>query len=355
MADFALKNNFFEFNGKVKRQKSGTAIGIKFAPPYPCISMDEVETEFLKSQELQPFLWLRYIDDIFMWTHREEKLTQFLNGLNNFHSNLKFTYETSSCTVNFLDLNVSVSNGAIDTDLSIKLTDGHQYLYYQSSHPLHIKNSIPYSQELRVSRICSSEKDFKTHVFHMKEWFLARGYPDIVVNNQIDKVVFGRDQPLKKNLESGISFVTTYHPEVKELGKMIRDLLPFLYSDGEAQKFFSPPPIVSYRSARKIKYFTVRSKLYSVERKVGCSGCGSSTSCICKSISITEEFTSFATKKTYKINHSFDCNDKCLIYLLRCKSCGKQYVGNTTNHFRSRWNNYKSDVGKAQKVVTWKM
>ena len=49
MADFVLKNNFFEFNGAVKRQKSATAIGTKFVPPYPCIFMDEVETEFLKS------------------------------------------------------------------------------------------------------------------------------------------------------------------------------------------------------------------------------------------------------------------------------------------------------------------
>ena len=56
MAGFVLKNNFFEFNGDVKVQKSGTTIGTKFAPPYAYISMDEVETEFLKSQELQPFL-----------------------------------------------------------------------------------------------------------------------------------------------------------------------------------------------------------------------------------------------------------------------------------------------------------
>ena len=83
------------------------------------------------------------------------------------------------------------------------------------------------------------------HVFHMKEWFLARGYPEIVVNNQIDKVVFGRDQSVKKNLESGIPFVTTYHPKVKEHRELIRDLLSFLYSDGEVQKVFSPLPIVS--------------------------------------------------------------------------------------------------------------
>ena len=149
MADFVLKNNFFEFNGEVKRQKSGTAIGTKFAPPYACIFMDEVETEFLKSQELQPFLQLRYIDDIFFtWTNGEEKLTQFLNELKNFYSNLKFTCENSSCTVHFLDLNVSLRNDAIHTDLYIEPKVGHQYLHYQSSQPLHIKNSIPYSQAL---------------------------------------------------------------------------------------------------------------------------------------------------------------------------------------------------------------
>ena len=34
MVEFVLKNNFFEFNGEVKRQKSVTAIGTKFAHPY---------------------------------------------------------------------------------------------------------------------------------------------------------------------------------------------------------------------------------------------------------------------------------------------------------------------------------
>ena len=115
---------------------------------------------------------------------------------------------------------------------------------------------------------------------------------------------------------------------------MIRDLLPFLYSDGEVQKVFSPPPIVSYRSARKIKDYIVGSKLYPVERKVECWGCGSSRCQVCKNISITEEFTSFTTKKTYKINNRFDCNDKCSIYLLSCTSCGKQHVGNILEAFR---------------------
>ena len=56
MTEFVLNNNIFEFNGKVKQQIAGTAIGTKFAPLYAYIYMDEVETKFLKTQELQPLV-----------------------------------------------------------------------------------------------------------------------------------------------------------------------------------------------------------------------------------------------------------------------------------------------------------
>ena len=42
----------------------------------------------------------------------------------------------------FLDLNVKLANGRLETDLDIKSTDRHQYLYYMSSHPEHTKRSI---------------------------------------------------------------------------------------------------------------------------------------------------------------------------------------------------------------------
>ena len=74
-----------------------------------------------------------------------------------------------------------------------------------------------------------------------------------MVNEHIDKVVFGKRQSIWKNSENGVHFGVTYHPKVKKLGKLIKDFLPLLYSDEEVQKVLSPPPMVSYRSARKIK------------------------------------------------------------------------------------------------------
>ena len=49
IADFVLKNNYFEFNRQIKQQISGTTIGTTFAPPYACLSMDKIETIFLET------------------------------------------------------------------------------------------------------------------------------------------------------------------------------------------------------------------------------------------------------------------------------------------------------------------
>ena len=65
MAEFVLKNNYLEFNDKIKKQLSGTTIEKKFAPTYAITFMDKLERDFLKSQELTPLLWYRYIDDVF--------------------------------------------------------------------------------------------------------------------------------------------------------------------------------------------------------------------------------------------------------------------------------------------------
>ena len=78
MAEFVLKNIYFEFNGSIKQKLSGTTIGTKFAPPYVCIFMDKLETNFLKTQTLRPLMWFRYIDGVFfLWIHGEENLKRF--------------------------------------------------------------------------------------------------------------------------------------------------------------------------------------------------------------------------------------------------------------------------------------
>ena len=77
-AGFVLQNNYFEFNGIVKQQISGTAVGTKFAPTYACIFMDKLETDLINTQEILALACYRYIDGIFViLTHWQEKLKVF--------------------------------------------------------------------------------------------------------------------------------------------------------------------------------------------------------------------------------------------------------------------------------------
>ena len=110
MTEFVLKNNYCEFNGQVKHQISGTDIGNKFAPTYACIFMDEIEINFLQTQEFQPLVWFRYIDDVFfIWTHGPDKLVSFMTEFNNYHPNIKFTYESNEENFTFLYFNVDLT------------------------------------------------------------------------------------------------------------------------------------------------------------------------------------------------------------------------------------------------------
>ena len=90
----------------------------------------------------------------------------------------------------------------------------------------------------------------------------------------------------------------------------------------------------------------MRAKLYPTERVVGSFKCNKPRCLVCVIITETNIFTSTVTGKTYKINHKFDCDENCLVYLLTCKHCGVQYVRQTVADFRYRWNNYKDNCRK---------
>ena len=70
----------------------------------------------------------------------------------------------------------------------VKPTDRHQYLHYLPAHPYHTKKSVVLSQALRISRLCSSEKDFENHKEEMKSWFRKREYPEDLISSEMSKV-----------------------------------------------------------------------------------------------------------------------------------------------------------------------
>ena len=87
-----------------------------------------------------------------------------------------------------------------------------------------------------------------------------------------------------------VPFVLTYHPLFKSMGKIINKNLYLLYMNNEVKKVFTPKPMISFRSARKISSYLVRATLYPEERTEGSFKSGSKRCEVCLNVNETSTF-----------------------------------------------------------------
>ena len=149
-----LTMNNFSFNNEHYLQKHGTAMGTRMAPSYANLFMGKFEQQAIDNSSLKPFIWWRFIDDIFMiWRHGEEHLKTFIGYLNSIHPSIKFTHAYSNSlhqTLPFLDVHIR-------TDL-------------------HLRSPSPFSLFLRIRPICSTDTFFDQRSRELIEYLTKRGY-----------------------------------------------------------------------------------------------------------------------------------------------------------------------------------
>ena len=159
--------------------------------------------------------------------------------------------------MNFLDVQVIKQDNRLITDLFTKPTDTHQLLHRASCHPNHTKKGIPYSQALRIRRICSEEQFFLDRVADLKTWLLARGYGENEVDSQIERVRDKDRAPLldtipKEKDDMKIPFVLTYHPAMHKVYKILRKNQNLLLVDKEHEAVFKDKIFITFRRAKSL-------------------------------------------------------------------------------------------------------
>ncbi|XP_073529686.1 uncharacterized protein [Phyllobates terribilis] len=103
---------------------------------------------------------------------------RFVNELNNNIIGLRFTSEIHPVSINFLDVNIEKDGAShLQTRIFRKPTATNNLLSWDSHHPLTLRRGIPKGQYLRVRRNCSSPELFNTHLRHLRNRFIERGYP----------------------------------------------------------------------------------------------------------------------------------------------------------------------------------
>jgi hypothetical protein len=121
------------------------------------------------------------------WIHSDKELGEFFEHANSIHPSIKFTHEVSKTKMSFLDTTTTVKEGNMTTDLYSKPTDKHQYLSPSNCHPKHCFMCIPFSQTIRVKRICSSVETTKQRLGDLRHHLKRRGYNDKVIESVFSK------------------------------------------------------------------------------------------------------------------------------------------------------------------------
>ena len=324
-------------------------MGTRLAPTYANLFMAAFEDKHVYTYPKQPLLWIHFIDDIFyVWSHGPHELEMFIKHLNGVHTTIKFTSESSTDRVNFLDTVVTLRNdNTLSTSLYVKPTDSAAYLHFKSAHPRHCIKGIPFGQFLRIRRICSDEMDFFEHCVTKGRHFIRRGYPEPFVTNAFFKALSTtRDSLLvnkKKKDQTEIPniLITTYTPGFKGLQNVVTKNWDLLGKSCTTRSIHKVSVLTAFRRPKNLKDHLVRAKLKQAkvtsETSENTSKCLRPNTCrYCPKLNTDGWILCSASGRTYMSRFNISCCSSNLIYCITCKRCGLQYVGQTKRELKMR-------------------
>ena len=131
--------------------------------------------------------------------------------------------------------------GFIRTDVYSKPTHSHSYT--PPCHPKHVFKAIPFGVGTKLERNCSDATIFTKRKAENKGYLLNQGYPSKLVNDQFSKAsAISRNDLLRtrgKEAKKLFPFVITIHPNLPDVGDIIRKYLFILQSNPKLKELFS--------------------------------------------------------------------------------------------------------------------
>uniref|UniRef100_A0A8C5PLW3 Helix-turn-helix domain-containing protein n=1 Tax=Leptobrachium leishanense TaxID=445787 RepID=A0A8C5PLW3_9ANUR len=277
---FCLTHNYFGFQDKFYLQKTGTAMGAKFAPGYANIFVAHWEQQAIWNNN--PYganlaLWRRYIDDVLLiWDGNRDDLNGFFEFVNTNSFDLKFTMEVGNETLNFLDLNIFIKDRKFCTRTFFKPTDKNSYINFNSCHHKKWLQNIPKNQFGRIRRNCTEMQDFITQSRELSEKFLLKQYPKPLVDKSLKDIVdLDRSIFFQRNLgkskdptEWDLAFFTKFNSRSKDIELALSKCWPILRNDPILSKHLPAFRRVIYRRANTVKNTLAPSALRPNQNKI---------------------------------------------------------------------------------------
>ncbi|XP_078506116.1 uncharacterized protein LOC144763946 [Lissotriton helveticus] len=352
MTEIILSKNYFLHDSVWYHQIQGTAMGSKFAPAYAGLFMGWFEREHAWGRHAAAWMnniifWGRYIDDVIMiWDGPTLDLSEYFGYLNDNPFNVRFTMTHNQKAIDFLDVQLFVENNKIQSCTHRKATACNSILHYESAHPRHVIENIPYGEMIRMRRNCSTDDSFQHSIQETEKSFLERGYPKKTLEKANKKVqnvsrtstLTPKSRP--SNTSRPLSFTTQYSDQSSTIFNIIRKHWHLIADIPSLKDSVTRTPKVCYRRGRNLRNILCPSYVESKKRTnwlttpiKGFFTCSDCNMCALGK-NRTKEFC-YNTNKTYTIDHLINCNTKYVVYILGC-DCNKIYVGSTKRALKTR-------------------
>ena len=340
----------------------GTATGIMPAPSYADLAMGYFELILVKKlylklgKEVAAYFWKfyrRYLDDGFIfWDMRLGDFKDVFNIMNSLYPTIKFTLEGSSVSLKYLDIVVYKSPTGFKTVVYNKDTDSGTYLPWDSSHPHHCKENIPFALARRIKTLTDDPKLAWDRMLDLAAKLMAMSYPVGMVNTAMHDAMKLSTPELRKpkskdeSEDNIIAFVHTYDPTRPQLMNKIKGMVSGLRTSSQTRHIFGDMRIIdSRREPFSLKKMFQRSRFNETGRHAidrGVSKCLQPKCELCKQI--LEVGSVFFNSSGIKlvITTPMDCRTRNVIYAIWCKKCKKSYIGETVC-LRERMNTHRSN------------
>ena len=266
MLSLILTSNVCHFNSKYYLQVCGLAMGSKCSCSVSDIAVYPFESTLINMHS-NIMQWLRFRDDVFfIWRGDHPSLKKFTETANSLHPTLKFEFEISDTSVNFLDLTIYkgprfLKCGTLDLRVYQKKTDTNMHLEPHSAHPPNVFKSMMMGESQRFIRNSSSEENYIERLSKFKMTLAERGHDPTLINKYCSLANYNcREEYLKekkkgntdKNKEAPLVFITKYDNRFVNLKNAFTKHWHIIEKHPELNYLFKKPPLMAYKRQNNI-------------------------------------------------------------------------------------------------------
>ena len=286
-----------------------------------------------------------------VWDNGLDELNKFIEQLNTSSEKITFSSEISNRELNFPDVKVKLNNGKLKTELFTKPTDRNTYLPYNSAHPQYCKKGLPFGQFLRIRWIYSDNNAYMKHAAKKAAQLIQHGYPkETLLESTLKAFNRGRESALLpcpiNNMRAEMEntyLTTTYNASFNGLRTQVESTWDLL-GHSSTMCFLQEKPLkVGYRRLKSLRDILVRARLPKIKDDTNTAtiwvrdSCKNSKCRYCSFLNKSGNITSHFRGRTYTTIKNVDCMSNNLVYCISCKMWVKQYVGQTMNSVKTRF------------------